>query len=1045
MSTFFIRRPIFAWVIALFIILLGALALTRLPVNQYPSVAPPQVQISFSYPGASATVLESSVISVIETQLNGTPGMAYMSSSAQANGSGSISVSFEPGTDADLAQVEVQNRLSRASSRLPSVVTQQGVDVRRSNSNFLMFVALTSTSLPINELGDYANLSVVPELQRIDGIGQAQVFGAQSAMRIWLDPEKLRSFNLSAAQVLAAVRSQNVQVAAGSIGDLPNLATQAISASVTVSGQMSTPEQFGAIVLRPATTGGAVYLRDVARIERGLESYSTQARANGTPAVGIGIQLSPSGNAVAASNAIHAKLTELSKFFPAGVSYSIPYDASGFVKISIRQVAETLVEAVVLVFLVMLLFLQNIRYTIIPTIVVPIALLGSAGALLALGMSINVLTLFGMVLVVGIVVDDAIVVVENVERLMREEQLSPWAAARKGMAQISGAIIGVTVVLMSVFMPLVFFSGSVGNIYRQFAAVMLSSILFSAFLALTLTPALCATLLKPVDLEHHENKRGLFGWFNRAFDALATRYGNGMARMLTRGGRMLIVYLLIAAVAGWLYTRLPSSFLPSEDQGSLIVNVQLPPGATQQRTLEVMKQVEGFMLKQPEVKSMVGVLGFSFSGQGQNAALAFVSLKDWKERTGPGQDAQGLAGRAFGALGQIKDAIIYPVNPPPIPELGNASGFSFQLQDRSGQGHAALLAARNQLLGLAAQSKVLAQVRPDGLEDAPQLQIDIDRAKAQAQGVDFSAIAAELGTQMGSSYANDFPSQGRLLRVMVQADSPARMQPDDLLKLTVLSSTGQAVPLSSFATVRWGTGPVQTTRYNGYSSMGLSGSPAPGYSSGQAIAEMQRLAGQLPQGFGYEWTGQSREELLAGSQAVWLYAFAVVAVLLCLAALYESWSIPLAVILAVPLGLIGVIIATVLRGYSADIYFQIGLVTIIGLSAKNAILIVEFAKEQQEAGHSLFDSALQAAKLRFRPILMTSMAFTLGVVPLFVASGAGAASQRSIGTGVLGGMITGTVLAVLFVPVLFIVVRKLFGDSRYQQNLRDEEHSLEVR
>ncbi|MBU2407285.1 MAG: efflux RND transporter permease subunit, partial [Gammaproteobacteria bacterium] len=804
---------------------------------------------------------------------------------------------------------------------------------------------------------------------------------------------------------------------------LPNVPGQAIAATVVVNGQLSTVEQFGNIVLRANTDGSTVRLRDVARIELGGQAYATSARLNGQPAVGIGVQLAPSGNALAAAKAVRDKMTELSGYFPQGVKWDIPYDSSAFVKISIRQVAETLLEAVALVFLVMFLFLQNWRYTIIPTIVVPIALLGTFGVLFALGFSINVLTMFGMVLVIGIVVDDAIVVVENVERIMSEEGLPPLEATRKAMRQISGAIIGVTVVLISVFVPLAFFAGSTGNIYRQFAAVMVASISFSAFMALSLTPALCATLLKPVEAGHHHEKRGFFGMFNRGFSRTAKGYEGVVARILRRAARYLVIYAAIVAAVVFAYLRIPSSFLPQEDQGNIIVNVQLPPGATQERALSVMQQVEAFILKQPEVQSMVGVMGFSFSGQGQNAGLAFVTLKPWDERTEPGQSAEALAGRAFGALSKIRDAFIFPLSPPPIPELGNASGFSFRLQDRSGAGHQALLNARNQMLGLASKSKLLTQVRPEGLEDAPQLQIDIDRDKANALGVTFDAINTTLSTALGSSYINDFPNQGRLQRVVVQADAPARMQPEDLLLLNASNNQGNPVPLSAFASTRWVDGPTQTVRYNGYPAMRISGSAAPGYSSGAALAEMETLARQLPAGFGFEWTGQSREEKLAGSQAIVLYGFAILAVFLCLAALYESWSIPLAVILVVPLGVLGVLLATLLRAYSNDVYFQVGLITIIGLSAKNAILIIEFAKDLQAQGKGVVESALAAAHLRFRPIVMTSLAFGLGVLPLVLASGAGSASQRAIGTGVLGGMVTGTGLAVFFVPVFFVVVR----------------------
>ena len=1037
MAKFFIDRPIFAWVLSLFIIVLGVLAITQLPIAQYPPVAPPSIVVSAAYPGASAKTLEDSVLAVIEREMNGSPGLIDMEATAQANGTGSIKLSFEPGTDPDMAQVDVQNRLSRATPRLPQAVTQQGVRVDKSNSNFLLFAILSSSDPRIDPvaLGDYASRNVVPELQRLPGIGQAQLFGTERAMRVWIDPAKLAGLSLSAADVTAAIQSQNAQVASGSIGELPNVAGQGISATVVVNGQLSSVEEFGNIVLRANTNGSTVRLKDVARIELGGQAYATAARLNGKDAVGVGVQLTPSGNALAAAEAVRAKMDELQRYFPEGVTYSIPYDSSGFVSISIEQVAHTLIEAIVLVFLVMFLFLQNIRYTIIPTLVVPIALLGTFGTLLALGFSINVLTMFGMVLVIGIVVDDAIVVVENVERIMSEEGLPPLEATRKAMGQISGAIVGVTLVLISVFVPLAFFAGSVGNIYRQFSAVMVASIAFSAFLALSLTPALCATLLKPVEAGHHHDKKGFFGAFNRRFNQAAKGYESWVTRMLRRTGRYMVIYLAIIGVVAVMYTRLPTSFLPAEDQGTLLVNVQLPPGATLERTTDVMKKVEDYMLKQPEVESMVGVLGFSFSGQGQNAALAFITLKDWSERTAPGQDADSVAARAFQALLGVRDAFIYPLSPPPIPELGAASGFTFRLQDRGSAGPQALLAARNQLLGLAAKSPILAQVRPDGLEDAPQLQIDIDRDKANALGVDFASINNTISTALGSRYVNDFPNQGRLQRVVVQAEAAARMQPEDLMRLYASNNQGQPVPLSAFASTHWANGAMQSVRFNGYPASRISGGAAPGYSTGEAMAEMERLAAQLPQGFGYEWSGQSREEKLAGSQAVVLYAFAILAVFLCLAALYESWSIPLSVILVVPLGVIGVLGATLLRNYSNDVYFQVGLITIIGLSAKNAILIIEFAKDLQAQGRTIVEAAIEAAHLRFRPILMTSLAFMLGVMPLVLASGASSASQRAIGTGVIGGMITGTVFAVFFVPIFFVVVRTLFKGSARQQKM----------
>jgi multidrug efflux pump len=1026
-SRFFIDRPIFAWVIALFILVIGAAAIRSLPVAQYPTVAPPTIVISAFYPGASAKVTEDSVLAVIEQEMNGAPGMIYMESSADANGSGTINVTFEPGSDVSIDQIEVQNRLSRATPRLPASVVQQGVRVDKARSNFLLFVMMTSTRKDLDPvaLGDYAARNIVPELLRVPGVGQATLFGTERAMRVWVDPQKLVGYNLSPIDVNRAIAAQNAQFSAGAIGGLPNPTDQTLFATVTVNGQLANIEEFGNIVLRANPDGSAVHLRDVARIELGAQAYSTYARLNGIAATGIGVQLSPTGNALATGDAIKERLKELQRYMPAGMSYEIPYDSTRFVKISIEQVVETLVEAIILVFLVMLVFLQNIRYTLIPTVVVPVALLGTFTMMKAFGFSINVLTLFGMVLAIGILVDDAIVVVENVERIMREEGLPPREATLKAMGQITGAIIGITVVLMSVFIPMAFFAGSVGNIYRQFSLSMVSAMGFSAFMALSLTPAMCSTVLKPYDPKH-EHKSGPWGWFNKGFQRTAKGYEGVVARILRRIGRFVIVYAVIVGVVAFLYMRLPSSFLPNEDQGYLLVNIQLPPGATAERTEAVVKQVEDYLLKQPEVEKMVGVIGFSFAGAGQNAALAFVTLKDWKERPGKEHSAQGVSGRAMMALSGVRDAFILALSPPAIPELGTATGFTFRLQDRNGQGREALLGARNQLLGMAAQSKILSRVYPDGLEDAPQLQIDIDRDKMQAQAVTLDSVSAVLATDMGSAYINDFPNAGRLQRVIVQAEAGARRSPEDLLALYVPNSRGQQVPMSSFATTRWVTGPVQTVRYNGYPAMKIAGDAAPGRSTGEAMAEMERLASQLPPGFGYEWTGQSREEKLSGSQAMILLAFSMLAVFLCLAALYESWSIPLAILLVVPLGVVGALIGVTLRGMPNDVFFKVGLITIIGLSAKNAILIVEFAKDLQAEGMGLIEATIAACHLRFRPILMTSFAFILGVLPLALATGPGSASQRAIGTGVMGGMISATALAVLLVPVLYVTLRRIF-------------------
>jgi multidrug efflux pump len=1037
MAKFFIDRPVFAWVIALFILVMGSVSITRLPVAQYPTVAPPTIVVSAVYPGASAQTLEETVLSIIEQEMNGSPGMIYMESVAQANGTGSITISFEAGTDPDLAQVDVQNRLSRAAPRLPAAVTQQGVRVDKSRSNFLLFTILSSDDPAWDPvaLGDYASRNILPEIQRVPGVGQAQLFGTERAMRIWVDPAKLVSFNISMADVNAAIRAQNAQVSAGAIGDLPNIPGQTIGATVVVNGQLTSTEQFANLVLRANTDGSTVRLRDVARVELGGQGYSVSARIDGKPSTGIGVQLSPTGNALATATAIRNRMEALSKFFPPGMKWEIPYNSSRFVDISIRQVVETLVEAMMLVFLVMYLFLQNWRYTLIPAIVVPVSLLGSFAALNAIGFSINVLTMFGMILVIGIVVDDAIVVVENVERIMSEEGLPPREATVKAMGQIQGAIVGITLVLISVFVPLAFFAGSVGNIYKQFSAVMVSSIAVSAFMALSLTPALCATLLKQVEAGHHLEKGGFFGGFNRGFKSTAKGYEGFVAKILRHVPRALAVYAAVIVAVGFFFWKLPGSFLPVEDQGYIVVNVQLPPGATIERTSRAVGAVEEFMLKQPEVQHTVGVLGFSFSGQGQNAGLVFVPLKPWDERKGEAHTAQAVAGRAFGALMGVKDAFIFAVSPPPIPELGSSTGFNFRLEDRGGHGHEALVGARNQVLGMASKSKVVAGVRPDGLEDAPQLQIDIDRDKANALGVTFDAINTTLSTAIGSSYVNDFPNHGRLQRVVVQADAPARMQPDDILQLNATNNKGAAVPLSAFASTRWVTGPMQTIRYNGYPAMRIAGDAAPGQSTGQAMDEMERLASQLPAGFAYEWTGISREEKLSGATASILLGFSLLSVFLCLAALYESWSIPISVILVVPLGVIGALLGIWVRGYPNDVYFKVALVTIIGLSAKNAVLIIEYAKDLHAQGMSLMDAVIQAAHLRFRPIIMTSMAFIFGVLPLAIASGAGSASQRAIGTGVMGGMLTATSLLVLFVPVFFVVVRRIFKGSERQRRM----------
>jgi hydrophobe/amphiphile efflux-1 (HAE1) family protein len=1032
MPAFFIQRPIFAWVVALFIILAGLLAIPNLPISQYPSVAPPSVEISATYPGASAETVDQAVTSLIEQELNGAKGMLYYESQSNSYGRAQITATFAPGTDPDLATVDVQNRIKKAEARLPQAVMQMGLQVEKASGSFLLVATLSSQDGRLDQLGlaDYATRNVLNEIRRVPGVGKAELYAAQRAMRIWLDPDKLVGYGIGPAEVNAAIAAQNRQVPAGALGDRPAPSSQQVSASVIVRGLLGSVEEFGDIVLRANRDGSTVRLRDVARIEVGGETYQFGARLNGKETAAIAVQLAPGANALQTATEVEARLAALSQYFPAGVSYEIPYNTAPFVKISIEQVVKTLAEAMVLVFLVMLVFLQNLRYTLIPTIVVPIALLGTFAVMMVAGFSINVLTMFGMVLAIGILVDDAIVVVENVERIMAEEGLSPLEATRKAMGQITGAIVGITLVLAAVFLPLAFMSGSVGVIYRQFSLSMAASILFSGFLALTLTPALCATLLKPIPAGHHERRKGFSGWFNRSFGRLAGGYLSWVGRLVLRVGRTMLVYALLIGLLVFGFLRLPSSFLPVEDQGYLITDVQLPAGASANRTQAALTQLEQYYLGRPSVDSIVAITGFSFSGMGQNAGLAFTTFKDWSTR-GPDESAQAEADRANGALFMgVKDAQMFSLVPPAIPELGTASGFSFRLQDRGGLGHAALLAARNQLLGAVAQSPVIAYARVEGLEDAPQLLLDIDRDKAGALGVDFGSVATVVSTALGSATINDFANLGRMQRVIVQAEAASRMTPEAILGLNVPGSRGDMVPLSAFATTSWTTGPVQLTRYNGYPSYKISGDAIPGFSTGQAMAEMERLVGELPAGIGYEWTGQSLQEIESGAQAPMLMALALIVVFLVLAALYESWSIPLSVLLIVPLGVIGAVLAVLMRGMPNDVFFKVGLITIIGLSAKNAILIIEFAKDLVAEGKGLAEAALEAARLRFRPIVMTSLAFILGVLPLAIATGASSASQRAIGTGVLGGMVAATVLGVLYVPVFVVAVQRLLSRRR---------------
>lgn len=1026
MAKFFIDRPIFAWVVALFIIIAGGATLFNLPINQYPRVGMPTMTVNTVYPGADAQTHEDAVLSLIERQMFGIDGLDYLSTTADATGVGQVSLTFKSGTDEDIAQVNVQNALATVESRLPQAVRDNGVTVVKSQSSFLMFVVLRSKNgdLSSAEIADYAIRNVQPEIQRLDGVGNARVFGSERAMRIWLDPEKMRSYGLSVVDINRAVADQNIQIPAGTVGSLPSENSQTIYATISMPGQLKDVEAFKQIIVKARTDGSTVRLGDVANIELGLQDYSTRMRLNGQNAVGIGVQLSNDGNALAVAKAVREKVDELSKFFPSDMEAVIPYDTSKFIDISIEKVFHTLIEAIGLVFIVMFLFLQNLRYTLVPIIVVPISLLGAVAMMGLWGLSINVLTMFAMVLVIGIVVDDAIVVVENVERLMAEEGLSPREAAHKGMRQIGGAVIGITVVLISVFVPLAFFPGVSGNIYKQFSLVMMASIAFSAFLALSLTPALCATLLKPVDPGHHE-KKGFFGLFNRGVKRTTKTYEGFLARLLRGAFFIMVIYGALGAGAYYFYKRLPGSFLPQEDQGYLMVTVQLPSGATQHRTQAVMEQIEAIAKSYEEVDDIVSVLGFSFTGAGQNMGLAFVTLKDWNERMRPDQTATALSGSMMAKFHGIRDAFIFALSPPSIPELGSSSGFAMRLEDRNNQGHEALLNARNMLLGMAAQDPRITGVRPDGLEDAPQLLLTINREAALAHDVSISTIAGVLATQLGSNYINDFPNQGRMQRVVVMADVKARMQPEQILNLTVPNNRGELVNLSELVTMDWKNGPMQLQRYNGYPAMAITGNAAPGKSTGDAMAAMQEIVDKLPQGFSLEWTGQSLEEVRAGNMSAILYSFAILSVFLCLAALYESWAIPVAVMLVVTLGFLGAVFGVFMRGMANDVYFQVGLITVIGLSAKNAILIVEFAKDLQAEGKSLVSAVLEAAHLRFRPIIMTSLAFIIGVVPLYLSTGASSASQRAIGTSVMWGMLVGTFLAIFFVPIFYIVVRKL--------------------
>ena len=1034
MSRFFIDRPIFAWVIAIVIMLAGVLAIRTLPVSQYPPIAPPVVSISANYPGASAKTVEDTVTQVIEQKMKGIDHLAYMSSASDSAGTVTITLTFDTGTDPDIAQVQVQNKLALATPMLPQEVQRQGVQVAKATSNFLMILGFVSEdgSMTDIDLGDYVASNVQDVVARINGVGETQLFGSKYAMRIWLDPAKLQNYRLTTTDVSDAIMAQNAQVSAGQLGGMPLLKGQQLNATVTAQSRLQTPEQFGNIILRTTASGATVRLRDIARIEIGGEYYDVISRYNGKPATGLAIKLATGANALATAEAVNAKMKELSPFFPAGMKAVVAYDTTPFVKISIEEVVKTLVEAIILVFLVMYLFLQNFRATLIPTIAVPVVLLGTFGVLAAAGYSINTLTLFGVVLAIGLLVDDAIVVVENVERVMTEEGLSPREATRKSMGQITGALVGIALVLSAVFVPMAFFGGSTGVIYRQFSITLVSAMVLSVVVALVLTPALCATMLKPVGKGHSAGEGsllgGFFAWFNRVFDRTNSTSQSLIQRMLRRSKRYLLIYGLIVVGMGALFMRLPTAFLPDEDQGFLMAQVTLPAGSTAERTLEVIEKIEHHFLEDQKeaVDSVFTVIGFSFGGSGQNNGIAFTNLKDWSERQRPDLKVAAVAGRAMAYFSTFRNAMAFAFAPPAVVELGNATGFDFQLQDRAGLGHEKLMEARNQLLGMAAQNPALIAVRPNGQEDTPEYRLDVDLARAGALGLTQADINNTLQTAWGSSYVNDFIDKGRVKRVYLQGEASARMQPEDFNKWFVRNSAGDMVPFSAFASAHWSYGSPRLERYNGLASAEIMGDAAPGHSTGEAMVQMEVMAAKLPAGIGFEWTGLSYQERMSGSQAPALYAISLLVVFLCLAALYESWSIPFAVMLVVPLGVIGSLAAASLGGLSNDVYFQVGLLMIIGLSAKNAILIIEFAKEQMEHGKELVEATLEAVRLRLRPIIMTSLAFILGVLPLAISSGAGSGAQNAIGIGVIGGMLSATVLAVLFVPLFFVAVRRVF-------------------
>lgn len=1031
MARFFIDRPIFAWVIAIIIMLAGVLSITQLPISRYPTIAPPTVSISASYPGASAQAVENSVTQIIEQAMTGLDGLEYMAATSDSNGSVSVSLTFGAGTDPDIAQVQVQNKVQLATALLPQIVQQQGISVSKSSAGFMQVLGFVSAdgSMDRADISDYVSANVVDPLSRVAGVGGVQVFGGKYAMRIWLDPGKLNSYRLSPDDVTAAIRAQNAQVAVGQLGGTPAVDGQQINATITAQDRLQTPEQFRNIILRSSMDGSVLKLGDVARVELGSDNYSVISRYNGRPASGVAISLATNANALATADGVAALIESMKPSFPKGLEVVIPFDTTPFVRVSIKEVIKTLIEAVILVFLVMYLFLQNFRATLIPTIAVPVVLLGTLGILLALGFSINMLTMFAMVLAIGLLVDDAIVVVENVERLMSEEGLSPLEATRKSMDQITGALVGIGLVLAAVFIPMGFLSGSTGVIYRQFTATIVSAMGLSVLVALVLTPALCATMLKPIEKGHHVSEKGFFGWFNRKFDAGNQRYQSMVGKILGRSGRFLLIYVGLALVMMFVFIRVPSSFLPDEDQGVLFTVIQTPVGATQQRTQKVMEQVREYYTanESEHIESVFAVQGFSFAGSGQNNGMAFVKLKDWEERKSAESGVKAIVGRAMGYFSGIKDAMVFAIAPPPVTELGQTGGFNLYLKNTGGASHEDLVAARDRMLGLAAKSALLVAVRPNGQEDTPQFRLDVDSAKAAALGVSISEINNTLAVAWGGRYIDDFIDRGRVKRVMLQADAPFRMVPDDFKLWYVRNQHGEMVPFSAFAASHWVYGSPRLERYNGASAVNITGTPAPGVSSGEAMAEMERIAAELPEGFSIEWSGQSYQERAASAQTPILYALSVLIVFLCLAALYESWTIPTSVLMAVPLGILGTVLFTWMRGLERDVYFQVGMLTTVGLSSKNAVLIIEFAKANVEKGMGLVEGTLAAIGDRLRPILMTSIAFGFGVLPLALADGAGSGAQRAIGTGVIGGMLFGTFLGIFFIPLFFVVVRRFFG------------------